>query len=84
MKWLLFIMQLLPTILEIVAKVEQTAGAGNGDLKKKLVMDAITAGAGAEMTPRETTAVSKTIDVVVASMKPIDEAKKEAAARPQA
>lgn len=45
MKWALLALKYLPHVLSAVTAVEQTLGAGKGESKKKVIMDAIQAGA---------------------------------------
>ena len=45
MKWALLALKYLPHVLSAVTAVEQTLGAGKGESKKRVIMDAIQAGA---------------------------------------
>lgn len=82
MKWLLFLMQLMPTILKIVQAIEEAVGPGQGALKEKMVIDAVNS--VKPMNATETAMVKTMTASVVSSLKGIDAAKKEAAAGPQA
>lgn len=82
MKWLLFVIQLMPTILKIVQAIEEAVGPGHGDLKEKLLIDAVNS--VKPMNAAETTMLKAMTASVVANLKPIEAAKKEEAARPQA
>lgn len=69
MKWFSVVLQLLqfsPKILELIQQVEIVIGAGNGAVKKSIVMAAI---AGAP--PEVNAAASTFVDTVVAEQKKV-------------
>lgn len=70
MKWLQLILGLLPYVLQTVVSVEQVVGAGNGQTKKQLVLDAIDAGAhvGETVPVENVKIVSTLVDSVVGSL----------------
>lgn len=65
MKWLIFILQLLPTILQAVKAVEEALPLATGADKKALVM---AAAADSPATTDETSMLSKLVDTVVTSL----------------
>lgn len=62
MKWILFILQLLPTILQTVKSVQEALPAATGADRKALVMDIVTS---VPAKDDEVKAVSNVVDKVV-------------------
>jgi hypothetical protein len=68
MSWIsifLALLQAAPQILALILQVEQTIGAGNGGLKKQLVMHAVTVGSN---DSNFTAKVSALVDAQVATL----------------
>jgi len=74
MKVLLFILQIMPIILKIVQAIEEAVGPGQGDLKEKMLLDAVNS--VRPMNASETAMVKTMTANVVASLKGIEAAKK--------
>lgn len=70
MKWLAFLLQLFPAVLQSVVAVESTVGSLPGASKKELVLASVSTAAKIGQTVDEShvKAVSTLIDDVVASL----------------
>ena len=44
-KWVVFALEIAPKVLELVKKVEETIGGGQGEVKKSIVVSAVEAAA---------------------------------------
>lgn len=70
MKFALLGLQYLPVILQAVVAVEKAIGSGNGQTKKKIILDAVQAGAKVvgQVDHEEVAAVGNLVDSVVGAL----------------